>query len=206
MAIDNTPPRLRLISTIAVIVIVTLVGLDFVFKSYFAYMTDQAVHEKLAPLKERDELHAAEKAAFAAAKTPLAQVMADLAKGTRDPLVTPQQSDDLSSMTGWTKLPKPAPKPVHGATAPEGAPEEAPAPTDAADAGAPEGAPTGPEGVPTQGAPAHDAHGPQGAAPQGAAPAPAGSAAAAPTTSAHVTDAAVPQQPVPQQQPAPQQH
>ncbi|CAN5891873.1 hypothetical protein BH11MYX4_BH11MYX4_16890 [soil metagenome] len=34
MAIDNTPPRLRLIMTISVIVVITLVGLDFVFKSY----------------------------------------------------------------------------------------------------------------------------------------------------------------------------
>lgn len=32
MAIDNTPPRLRLIGTIAVIVVITLVSLDFVFK------------------------------------------------------------------------------------------------------------------------------------------------------------------------------
>ena len=55
MAIDNTPPRLRLIVTIAIIVVITLVGLDFVFKSYYAYMSDQAVREKMAPTLDRDE-------------------------------------------------------------------------------------------------------------------------------------------------------
>ncbi len=117
MAIDNTPPRLKLITTIAVITVVTLISLDFVFKSYFAMMTDQAAREKLAPTRDRDELQKAEQAAFANAAIPIDQAMAQLAKGTRPELIAPQPSEDLSPMTGWTKLPKPAPTPLP--TAPE---------------------------------------------------------------------------------------
>ena len=64
MAIDNTPPRLRLIGTIAVIVVITLVSLDFVFKSYYAFMTDEAQREKLAPTTDKTEQRAAEAAAL----------------------------------------------------------------------------------------------------------------------------------------------
>ena len=76
MAIDNTPPKLRLIATIAFIVIVTLIGLDFVFKSYYAFMSDEAVREKLAPLTARDEQRTAEQASFAGARKSMAPYVA----------------------------------------------------------------------------------------------------------------------------------
>lgn len=113
MAIDNTPPRLRLIVTIAIIVVITLVGLDFVFKSYYAYMTDQAQLEKLAPTKDREQQTAAEKAALAAGKMPIEQAMAQL-KGARGELVEPKPSEDMGPMTGWSKMPKHAPLPAPG--------------------------------------------------------------------------------------------
>jgi hypothetical protein len=55
MAIDNTPPRLRLIVTIATIVVITLVSLEFVFKSYFAKglrpaLIEPKPSEDLAPM------------------------------------------------------------------------------------------------------------------------------------------------------------
>jgi hypothetical protein len=109
MAIDNTPPRLKLIITIAVITVITLVGIDFVLRGYYAYMSDEAQRLKLAPTTALNEHHAAEKAALAGAAMPIDQAMAQLAKGTRTDLVTPQPSDDLGPMTGWSKLPKPAP-------------------------------------------------------------------------------------------------
>lgn len=113
MATDNTPPRLRLIVTIAIIVVITLVGLDFVFKSYYAYMSDQAQREKLAPTSDRDEQSKVEQASLTAAK--IDQAMAQVAKGSRDTAIEPRPSDDLGPMTGWSKLPKAAPSPVVGA-------------------------------------------------------------------------------------------
>jgi hypothetical protein len=113
MAIDNTPPRLRLIATIATIVVITLIGLDFVFKSYYAYMSDEAQHEKLAPTTAKNEQHTAEAAAFAGAKVPMDQAMAQLKAG-RSALVEPKPSEDMGAMTGWSKLPKQAPLPAPG--------------------------------------------------------------------------------------------
>jgi len=117
MAIDNTPPRLRLIGTIGAIVVITLVSLDFVFKSYYAYMTDEAQREKLAPTTEKYDQRAAEAAALAGAKIPIDQAMAQIGKGTRGDLVEPKPSDDMGAMTGWSKLPKQPPLPPSGGPA-----------------------------------------------------------------------------------------
>ncbi len=115
MAIDNTPPRLKLIVTIAVITIITLIGIDFVLKSYYGYMTEDAQRRKLAPTTALDEHRKAEAAALKGGAEPLDQAMAQLAKGSRSELIAPKQSDDLGPMTGWSKLPKPAPTPeAHG--------------------------------------------------------------------------------------------
>jgi len=120
MAIDNTPPRLRLIITIAVIVVITLVSLEFVFKSYYALMTDEAKAEKNAPRTALLTQLAAEKEAFGGAKIPVDQAMSQIAKGTRPELIDPKPSDDLASLIGWNKLPKqppvppPAPNDVRG--------------------------------------------------------------------------------------------
>ena len=116
MAIDNTPPRLRLIVTIAVIVIVTLLGLNFVFESYYAIMTDQARFEKLAPTTAKNEQRIAEAAALAGGKMPIDKAMAEL-KSARSEAIEPKASDDMGAMTGWSKLPKQAPLPALGGAA-----------------------------------------------------------------------------------------
>jgi hypothetical protein len=135
MATDNTPPRLRLIGTIAFIVVITLLGLNFVFESYFAYMSDEAKREKLAPTSELLAQVAAERAALAAAK-PLDQAVAQLKAG-RSELIEPKPSDDLGAMTGWSKLPKHLPLPAPGAGAMHAPETHAPDMTAAAgDAGA----------------------------------------------------------------------
>jgi len=103
MAIDNTPPRLKLIVTIAVITVITLIGIDFVLKSYYAMMTDQAQREKLAPTTDKDELHKAETVALTSGSMPIQKAMAAVAEGERPALITPQQPDDLGPMTGWRK-------------------------------------------------------------------------------------------------------
>lgn len=119
MATDNSPPRLKLIVTIGVITIVTLVGLNFVLNSYYAIMSDEAQTEKQQQPVALQEHRQAEQAALTGAKMPIDQAMAQLAKGNREGLVTPQQSDDLGPMTGWSKLPKHAPEPILGAAGPE---------------------------------------------------------------------------------------
>jgi hypothetical protein len=122
MAIDNTPPRLKLIVTIAVITVITLVGIDFVLRSYYGFMTDDAQQRKLAPTAALDEQHKAEKAALTSAN--IDQSIAQLAKGSRTDIVKPTQSEDMGPMTGWSKMPKPAPAPEpgggHTTTAPTG--------------------------------------------------------------------------------------
>ena len=121
MAIDNTPPRLRLIITIAVIVVTTLVSLEFVFKSYYAYMTDEAKLEKTAPKTALLAQITSEKEALGGAKIPLDQAMSQIAKGTRPELIDPKPSDDLAPMTGWSKLPKALPVAPQGANDVRGA-------------------------------------------------------------------------------------
>lgn len=116
MAIDNTPPRLRLIMTIGLIVVMTLFGLNFVFESYYAWMADDAYRSRLAPTTERDEHLTAEKASITAANVDKA--MLSLQQG-RTEAISPAQSDDKGPLTGWTKLPKtldepPANHPVVG--------------------------------------------------------------------------------------------
>ena len=115
MAIDNTPPRLRLIVTIAVIVIITLLGLNFVFKSYFAIMTDEARREKLAPTTaKRRAARTPRQRRSRARKMPIDQAMAQLqgralrGSSSRSPPTT------SAPMTGWSKLPKQAPLPCAG--------------------------------------------------------------------------------------------
>ena len=114
MAIDNTPPRLRLIITIAVIVVITLVSLEFVFKSYFAFMTDEAKLEKTAPKTALLAQIQAERESFGGAKLPIDQAMSQIAKGTRPELIDPKPSDDLAALTGWNKMPKQTPNPPPG--------------------------------------------------------------------------------------------
>lgn len=171
MAIDNTPPRLKLIVTIAVITIITLVGIDFVLKSYYGYMTDDAQRRKLAPTTALAEHRKAEEAAIKTGAVPLDQAMAQLAKGSRTDIVTPKPSDDLGPMTGWSKLPKPAPTPeAHGGAPVPPAGHEGVMTGDAGalpvtgDGGAPVATTDG--GAPKPGAGAKDAGAP--AAPKGA--------------------------------------
>jgi hypothetical protein len=131
MAIDNTPPRLKLIATIAIITVVTLISLDFVFRSYYAMMSDEAHREKVAPTTEKDEQHKAEHAALTGAQIPLEAAMEQLGKGNRPEPITPQASEDLAPLTGWSKLPKQAPTPT-----PHVPPPPPPLPAVAGDAGA----------------------------------------------------------------------
>jgi hypothetical protein len=149
MATDNTPPRLRLIVTIATIVVISLASFDLVFKSYFAFMTDEAKHEKLAPKTELLAQLVAEHDSLAGAKVPVDLAMSQVAKGTRPEIIEARPSEDMAPMTGWAKMPKQPPLPAPGAglpiptgahtTAVMPAVDAGAAPTTTPDAGAPKG-------------------------------------------------------------------
>ena len=108
MAVDNTQPRVRLIATLAVIAVITLVGLDFVLKSYFTLMSEGAQYEKMAPRADVLAQTASDSESFSSAKVPMLQAVAQLKLG-RGAVIEPKPSDDLGAMTGWNKLPKVAP-------------------------------------------------------------------------------------------------
>lgn len=105
MATDNSPPRLKLIVTIAVITVITLLSLNFVLTSYYGVMSDEATRSKLAPTTDKDE----QKKHEAQALSNIDKAMKDVGSGNRATAVA--QSDDLGAMTGWSKLPKAAPAP-----------------------------------------------------------------------------------------------
>lgn len=116
--IDNTPPRIRLLVTLVVISVVTLVGLKFALDSYFIATTEQAVRDAQKPVSaEVVQQHELEAKAFAAAKMPIDQAAAQIAKGERAG-VEPQPSDDTGSLSGWSKLPKPVPTQLSAASPP----------------------------------------------------------------------------------------
>lgn len=159
MSTDNSQPRIKLIFTVIVISVTTLVGLKFVFDSYFIHETEAAHHEKLVTPEQVAKQHEVEAAAFAGAVMPIEQAMAAVAKD-RPAAIAPQPSDDTGALSGWARAPHPIPQRL-SADAP--APAHEPA---LADAGAtPNAADGGAPAATDAGAPApHGAHAPHGAA------------------------------------------
>ncbi len=166
MAIDNSPPRLKLIVTIAAITVVTLLSLNFVFESYYAYMSDDAARSKIAPTLDREAQRKAEQVALTNAALPIDQAIAQFTKGDRPALITPQPSDDMGPLTGWSRMPKPLPPPSHGTKA-GSATHDAPPPGTPV----PTAAPPHPTGAPAGTAPSSPG-GPTKPAPTTAPPAP----------------------------------
>ena len=50
MATDNSPPRIRIVLTVAFSSLVILVALNYVFRSYFLMMTEEVEHGDMALL------------------------------------------------------------------------------------------------------------------------------------------------------------
>ena len=115
MATDSSPVQNKLIIAVGGLTIVTLVGLKFVFDSYYASMIDEVNRTKLAPTTELTSHREAEKKRLSGGVMPIEKAMAELAsKGREAPDalgsdLAPRQSDDLGPMTGWVRLPKAAP-------------------------------------------------------------------------------------------------
>src|SRR5437899_12805674 len=105
MATDNSPPKIRVILTIAFSSVVILGALNFVFQSYFQMMTDEAEHARLRPAQELIKLREGEQKNLSSGAMPIDKAIAELAAKGREsqalPDIAPQQSNDLGPMVGW---------------------------------------------------------------------------------------------------------
>jgi hypothetical protein len=107
MATDQSPPRLRIIVTIAIGTVVTLVALKFVFESYYTIVIEDVAASKLVKPDELTALRASEAAKLNNGPAiPIDQAMQQLAAQGRmgSTLITPQPSDDIGPLTGWAHL------------------------------------------------------------------------------------------------------
>jgi hypothetical protein len=116
MATDNSPPRIRIILTIAFSSFVVLVALGYVFRSYFIMMTEQTEHDHLMQPVELEKLHAGEQKNLTSSPLPIQQAMQELASKGRTNYaafagqadITPQASDDVGPLVGWVQNPNQA--------------------------------------------------------------------------------------------------
>ncbi len=140
MAADTSAPRTRPIVITALLGVVILVSLKFVFDSYYVQMFEEEEYLKVGSVAPTAllELHKAEEKSFAAAPIPLPKAMELVARGRASATITPEQSTDTASLVGWAQLPKtglgslpPLPPP-----APSAAPSASASAGSATDAGA----------------------------------------------------------------------
>lgn len=111
MATDNSPPKIRVILTIAFSSVVILGALHFVFHSYFQMMTEEAEHTHQRPAQELLTLREGEARNLASGPMPIGNAIKALASA-RDRAalkdIEPQQSTDMGPLVGWLKTPNQA--------------------------------------------------------------------------------------------------
>ena len=109
---DQSPTQNKLIVTVGLLAVFTLVSLRFIIGSYYISMTEAEAHENLAAPEQLMQLRAEQNKALAQSPVPIDVAMKNLATSGRDnapALITPQQSNDLAPLQGWSKLPHEAP-------------------------------------------------------------------------------------------------
>jgi hypothetical protein len=107
MATDQSPPRLRVIISIALGTVVVLVSLKFILQSYFTDVMEEAIASKFVGPDEVNALHASEAAKLTNGPAiPIDQAMSQLASQGRlgSTLIAPQPSEDTAALTGWAHL------------------------------------------------------------------------------------------------------
>lgn len=125
MATDKTPPRNRLIATIALITLCTLVALKFILTSYFDQMIEADKATKRSKPEELWAVHAEQRKSLQTSPKPIEVAMKEMSNPVRSDVIAPKQSDDTGPLLGWSKSPKALPKPqmaiapVPTATAPQ---------------------------------------------------------------------------------------
>ncbi len=112
MATDNSPPKIRVILTIAFSSVVILAALQFVFASYFQMMTEEAEHSHQRPQEELFKLREGEQKNLTSGPMPLTAAMKALASGREGAAalkdIEPQPSTDMGPLVGWLKAPNQA--------------------------------------------------------------------------------------------------
>ena len=107
MATDKSEPKTALILLLAAIVVSTLVGLKFVFDSYFTSVAETYVQEQVldsaASIAERERIQREWESQLSTPPT-IEDAMRQLARGGRGgvALVAPSASSDTGAMTGWS--------------------------------------------------------------------------------------------------------
>ena len=115
MAHETSSPKIRAIMTTAIIAVIVLVGLKFVFDSYFITMMEEeeARKQALYPPVQLDQLRASENQHLTSGALPIDKAMTELAtRGRENPSlkelpnadIAPQASNDPQAMIGWTQL------------------------------------------------------------------------------------------------------
>jgi hypothetical protein len=150
MAADNSPPRIQPIVITAFIAVLTLVGLKFVFDSYYLAMFEAEQYRKIGSVEPTQllALHAAEKKSLASAPVPIDRAIELVVKDRADPMsnpkagdITPRPSTDTAALIGWASLGRVAPPGPAGATSADPSPGgAAPAATGPAPSGSAAGA------------------------------------------------------------------
>jgi hypothetical protein len=116
MATDNSPPRIRIILTVAFSSLVILITLNYVFRSYFIMMTEDVEHDHLWKPVELMKLHEGEEKNLTTGALPIQKAMSELAQPGREGSaaltqyadITPQPSNDMGPMVGWLQAPNQA--------------------------------------------------------------------------------------------------
>jgi hypothetical protein len=152
MAADNSPPRIQPIAITAFIAVLVLVGLKFVFDSYYLAMFEAEEYRKVGSVEPSQllALRAAEKKSLASAPVPIDRAIDLVVKGRADPMpdpkagdITPQPSTDNAPLIGWASFGRVAPATPAGAQSAEPAPGTPPAMSaSAAPASSPSSAPS----------------------------------------------------------------
>ncbi len=108
MATDQSPTQNKLIVTIALLAVCTLVSLKFILGSYYISMTEAEAHAEIAPPDDIMKLRADQNKQLQQAAVPIDVAMKNLATSGRDnapPVISPQQSNDMAPLAGWSRLP-----------------------------------------------------------------------------------------------------
>ncbi len=110
MASDDTRPKVRMLLTIGIVSLSFLFGVKFVLDSYYLTEVEGYEHTLLPPTKLLDETRAEQHAAIDNGQNgsiPVSVAMQTLAQKGRDnasTVITPQPSDDIDPLKGWSKL------------------------------------------------------------------------------------------------------
>jgi hypothetical protein len=110
MASDDSRPKIRMLLTIGIVAVCLLLGIKFVLDSYYLDMTEGYEKALLPKTELLDKTRAEERASIdngQGGAIPVSVAMQTLASKGRDnasTAITPQPSDDIDPLKGWSKL------------------------------------------------------------------------------------------------------